>query len=101
MLIVRFKVRCTPGKSEAVMAALQEIVHASRSLDGVLGFDIGRDILDADSFIATEVFTDRTALDRQEALPAVKGALAIFEESLAAAPEATIFEVSSSEPWGD
>ena len=37
MLIVRFKVRCAPGKSEAVMAALQEIVHASRSLDGVLG----------------------------------------------------------------
>ena len=82
------------------MAAFKEVVVATRGLDGVVSFDIGRDVTDSDSFIATEVFTDRAALDRQEALPAVQKTLALLEESLAAVPEATIFYVSSSEPWG-
>ena len=101
MLVVRFKVQCQPGRSETVMAAFKQVVLSSRGLDGVISFDIGRDITDSDSFIATEVFTDRAALDRQEALPAVVNTLAILEESLAAAPEATMFHVSSSEPWGE
>ncbi|MGH2778770.1 MAG: hypothetical protein ACRDJB_08980, partial [Actinomycetota bacterium] len=46
------------------------------------------------------VFEDKAALDRQESLPEVKKTLAILEESLAAAPEATLFHVASSEPWG-
>ena len=100
MLVVRFKVQCQPGKSEALIAAFREIVASSRGLDGVVSFDIGRDVTDPDSFVATEVFTDRAALDRQEALPAVRNALGVLEESVAAEPEATIFHVSSSEPWG-
>ncbi len=100
MIVIRFMVRCQPGRAEEVMAALKDVVSPSRALDGVISFDIGRDLTDPDSFIATEVFEDRAALDRQESLPEVAVALGVFEQSLAAEPEATIFHVSSSEPWG-
>lgn len=101
MIVVRFRVRCQPDKAHRVMETFQDVARASRSLEGVVHFDIGRDVLDEDCFVATEVFTDRAALDRQEAIPEVSKALGILEESLAEAPEATIFHVSSSEPWGD
>ena len=100
MIVVRFKVQCLPEKTEQAMAAFQEIVAASRAVDGVVSFDMGRDIADPDSFIAIEVFADRTALERQESLPVVEKTVGLLEELLAAEPEATIFHVSSSEPWG-
>lgn len=100
MIVVRFKVRCKPAKTEQAMAAFREVVVASRRLGGVVNFDIGRDIVDPNSFIATEVFEDRAALDRQESLPAVKKTVGLLEQLVAAPPEATIFHVSSSEPWG-
>ena len=100
MIVVRFKVQCKPEKAEQVMAAFKEVIAPSRKVDGVVNFDIGRDVSDPNSFIATEVFNDRAALDRQESLPEVANTLGILEESLVAEPEATIFHVSSSEPWG-
>jgi quinol monooxygenase YgiN len=100
MIVVRFKVQCKPEKIEALASGLREVIEPSRRVEGVVHFDIGRDLSDPNTLIATEVFEDRAALERQEALPEVAKALAIFEESLAAQPEATVFNVSSSEPWG-
>ena len=100
MIIERFKVKCLPEKTDQALAAFKEIVAASRPLDGVINFDMGRDIMDPDSFIAIEVFADRAALDRQESLPVVQKTMGLFQEWLAAEPEATIFHVSSSEPSG-
>ncbi len=100
MIVVRFKVRCLPGKTEQVISAFERVIGPSRAVDGVISFDIARDLADPDSFIATEVFEDRAALDRQESLPQVADVLSVLGESLAAEPEATIFHVSSSEPHG-
>ena len=100
MIVVRFKVQCQPRKTEQVMAAFEQMIAPSRAVDGVISFDIARDLADPDSFIAIEVFEDRAALERQESLPEVGKTLAVLHESLAAAPEATIFHVSSSEPHG-
>jgi quinol monooxygenase YgiN len=100
MIVLRFSVRCQPGKADEVVDALADVVHASRLLDGVVHFDVGRDIADPDCFIVTEVFEDRAALDRQEELPEVAKALGVLEQALAGAPVATIFHVSASEPWG-
>ncbi|WP_144662941.1 putative quinol monooxygenase [Paenarthrobacter nicotinovorans] len=97
MIVVRFAVRCRPGKAEAVMAALRDVVAPSRALDGVVSFDIGRDVTDPDVFVATEVFEDRAALDLQESLPEVAKAMRVFEDSLMTTPEETIFHVPSSE----
>jgi quinol monooxygenase YgiN len=66
----------------------------------VVSFGIGRDVANPDSFIATEVFADRTALERQESLPVVQRTIGLLPEIVAAEPEATIFHVSSSEPHG-
>lgn len=101
MIVVRFKVRCKPEKTEQALAALKEVIAPSRALDGVISFDIARDLADPHSIIATEVFEDRAALDRQESLPEVQKVMGSFDEFLAGEPEATIFYVSSSEPWGE
>ena len=67
--------------------------HPAGALPGTISFDIGRDVADSDSFIATEVFEDQAALERQEQLPEVAKALGVLETSLVAEPEATIFRV--------
>jgi quinol monooxygenase YgiN len=100
MIVIRFKVRCQPGKTEPLIAAFKDVITASRSLQGVVSFDIGRDLADSDSFVAVEVFEDKAALDRQESLAAVQKTIKLLGEVVAEAPEATIFHVSSSEPWG-
>lgn len=100
MIVVRFKVTCQPDKTERVMAALNEVIAPARGVDGVIDFDIARDLADPNSFIATEVFEDRAALDRQESLPEVGRVLELLPDSVATPPEATIFHVSSSEPHG-
>jgi quinol monooxygenase YgiN len=100
MIVVRFKVQSQPEKSDQVAAAFAEVLGPSREVEGVISFDIARDLADPNSFIATEVFEDRAALDRQESLPEVAKTLAVLEQSLAAPPEATVYNVSSSEPWG-
>ncbi len=99
MIVVRFKMKSRHDKVEVVRSLLAEVATASQSVEGVVSFDIGQDITDSDSFIATEVFDDREALDRQESLPEVAAAMAAFEETLAAEPEATIFTVASAEPY--
>lgn len=101
MIVVRFKVKCQAGKSDAVMEAFKKVISPSRAVPGVLKFDIGRDVADCDSFVATEVFEDRAALEAQEALPEIAQIMTILEDSLASEPEATIFTVASSEPWGE
>jgi quinol monooxygenase YgiN len=101
MIVVRFKVQCQPGKSAPLIAAFKEVIAASRALDGVVSFDIGQDLVDSDAFIATEVFSDKDSLVRQEALAEVQRTMGVLENVLAAPPEATIFNVASSEPWGD
>ena len=101
MIVVRFKVQAQPSETEHVLAALRDVVGPSRQLDGVVSFDIGRDVTDPNVFVATEVFEDREALDRQESLPEVANALGVLEHSLTSEPEATLFHVSSSQPWGD
>jgi quinol monooxygenase YgiN len=98
MIVIRFKVTCQPGKAEHALAYFDAVVAPSRALEGVISFDIGRDITDPDSIVAVEVFEDRAALDRQEALPEVAKVMDLLPQILAGPPEATRFHVASSEP---
>ena len=100
MIVVRFQVQCQAGKSGPLIAAFKEVIAASRALAGVISFDIGQDLADPNSFVATEVFEDMDALKRQESLAAVEKTIALLGEVLAAPPAATVFHVSTSEPWG-
>ena len=94
MVILRFKIQSKPDKSDEVMAALAEIITPARNTEGVINFDIARVLLEPDSFIATAVYEDGAALERQESASEVHRAMATFAESLAAPPERTIFDAS-------
>jgi quinol monooxygenase YgiN len=100
MIVVRFKMKCRRDQTERARAALEAVVARSRTVEGALHFDIARDLTDPDAFVAVEVFADRAALARQESLPEVQRAIALLPEVLAAEPEATVYHVASSEPWG-
>jgi quinol monooxygenase YgiN len=98
MIVVRFKVTCRPDKTDEVLAAMKDIVAPSRALPGVVHFDVARDVTEANSLIATEVFEDRAAMERQEAQDEVARVVGLIEGgALVGAPEWTIYEVSSSE----
>jgi quinol monooxygenase YgiN len=100
MIVVRFKARTRPEKTDQVLAAFERVVAPSRAVDGVVSFDVARDVADPNAFVATEVFEDRAALERHEALPEVADVLGLLQDALAAPPEATVFHVSSAEPHG-
>ena len=98
MIVLRFKVQCQPEQTSAVSDAMRDVVVASRSLPGVIHFDVGGDLSDPNALIATEVFEDLAARERQEALPEVAKVMSLLPSALAGPPEATQFHVSSAEP---
>jgi quinol monooxygenase YgiN len=94
MIILRFKIRSKPDKRAELMAALAEIITPARATQGVINFDIARTLLDPDSFIATALYEDGAALERQESLPQVDRVVAMLPDSLVEPPERTIFDAS-------
>ena len=98
MIVIRFKVKCQPGRVDDAVAVFTPVIAPSRALDGVVHFDIARDLSDPDSIIATEVFEDEAARERQESLAEVAAVMNLLPEILAAPVEATQFNVSSSAP---
>jgi quinol monooxygenase YgiN len=94
MLILRQKMRAKPDKRDELMAALAEIITPARATQGVISLDIARVLNEPDSFIATVVYEDGAALERQESRPEVHKVMTILAESLAEPLERTIFEAS-------
>lgn len=97
MIVLRFKAQYKPERLDEVLAYVRRIVAQSRTLEGVISFDIAQDVDDRNSLIAIEVFEDQAALDRQESLPDVVELMALLPDLLAAPPEATAFHVSSAD----
>ena len=97
MIVLRFRAQIQPDKVEAALAAFRDVVAPSRETEGVISFDIARDVADPNSIVAVEVFQDAAARERQEALPEVGRVMSLLPEALAAPLEATVFRVSSSE----
>ena len=94
MVILRFKVHSKPDKSDELRAALAEIIAPARATEGVIHFDIAQALRDPDRFIATAVYQDGAALERQESLPEVHRVMAMLPESLVTPPERTIYDAS-------
>ena len=94
MLILRQKMRVKPDKRDELMAALSEIIEPARGTDGVVSLDIARVLLEPDSFIATVVYEDSAALERQESRPEVHKVMTMLSGSLAAPLERTIFDAT-------
>ena len=94
MVILHQRMRCKPDKNEEVTGALAAIVPGARATQGVIHLDIARDLLDPDLFIATGIYEDAAAIERQESAAEVHAAMATFPELLAGAPERTIYDAS-------
>jgi quinol monooxygenase YgiN len=94
MIVVRFKVQCQPDKAESLKEALATVIAPARATEGVISFDIAQDLTDPHSFIATEVFADQDARERQESLPEVGAVMALLPDSIAAPPEVTQYTIS-------
>jgi quinol monooxygenase YgiN len=93
---MRFKVQCRPDRIEQALSAFRAVIAPSRQVEGVISFDIARDLADPNSIIAVEVFEDEAARERQEALPEVATVLGLLPDTVTRPPEATVFQVSSS-----
>ncbi|HZO49785.1 MAG TPA: putative quinol monooxygenase [Gaiellaceae bacterium] len=98
MIVLRFKVEATPDRAAELLDALRDVVAPARHVDGVVEFDIARDLTNPNAFVATEVFEDEAARARQESLPEVARVMELLPTCLAAPPEATVYHVASSEP---
>jgi quinol monooxygenase YgiN len=98
VIVLRFAVESRPERTDELRAALEAVVAPARKVEGVVSFDIARDLLDPNRFVATEVFQDVAARERQESLPEVARVLSLLPDCLAAPPEATVYHVSSFEP---
>jgi quinol monooxygenase YgiN len=96
MIVIRFKVQVQPDKIDEAAATFAAVVAPSRAIEGVVSFDIARDLVDPNAIIAVEVFDDEAARERQESLPEVGTVMGLLPEILAAPPEATVFQVASS-----
>ena len=86
MVILRQQMRSKPERTDDVLAALAAIVPGARATQGVISLDIARDLLDPDSFVATGVYEDGAALERQESAPEVHRAMAMFSGGARGAP---------------
>ena len=92
MVILRQQMRSKPERTDDVLAALAAIVPGARATQGVISLDIARDLLEPDSFVATAVYENGAALERQESAPEVRRAMAMFSEALAAPPDRKIYD---------
>jgi len=98
MIVARFRVQCRPDRTEDVAAAIAAVEAPSRTLSGVVHFDVARSLTDPNTLIALEVFEDLEALDRQEALGEVAEAMSLIEAgALTSDPEWTVWEASARE----
>jgi len=67
------------------------VIAPARAREGVISFDIARDLTEPNAFIATEVFQDEAARERQELLPQVGTVMSLLPNSIISPPEVTVF----------
>jgi len=99
MIVIRFKARCRPERATEFAAALEAVIAPSRKVDGVINFDIARDLSDPNTFVAVEVFTDREAVNRQDSLPEAAAVMRFSKAASRTRPNATCSRSKARRPW--
>ncbi len=72
------------------------MIAPARAVEGVISFDIARDLTEPNAFIATEVFQDEAARERQESLPQVGTVMSLLPNSIISPPEVTVYHISEA-----
>lgn len=101
MLVIRAKFRIMPEGREPFLRAAQQLVGASRKVEGVLAYDICASLNEPDTYVSTEVYADDAAMARQTASDALAEAMNVFALLMEEEPEGEIFEVSGTRPLQD
>ena len=84
--------RVSPNGPE-LRSAFAAVLEPSRSLPGVVSFDVAEALDNPTVFVATEVFEDAAAREKQEALPEVGAVMALLKGgALAAPPDMAVYE---------
>jgi quinol monooxygenase YgiN len=94
VIVVHFKVEAAPDKAAELREAFAAVVAGARATQGVVSFDIAEDLTDPNTFVATEVFEDQAARDRQESAAEVARVMELLPTALAAPPQMAIYEAS-------
>jgi hypothetical protein len=92
MIVVRFRANCPPERLHDALTTL-----AGRIVQGVIHYDVGRDVTNPDTIIVTAVLPDQDELDR-EAPPELGQLKALFADFPGEPPEATIFDLAPARP---
>lgn len=93
MIVVRFSVKCQPDRATELRSAFSAVLAPSRSLPGVISFDVAEALDDSTVFVATEVFENAVARETQEALPEVGAVMALLKGgALAAPPDMAVYD---------
>jgi quinol monooxygenase YgiN len=99
MILFRVAVQVHDGKVEHARSLFGDLTLASRTVPGVISFDILQDPELTGRFVSIEVYDDQAALDRQADLPELATVMTAFPDLLVDGPSGTIFHVSKYEPW--
>jgi quinol monooxygenase YgiN len=94
MLILRQKMVAKPDKSDELGEALAAIIGPGRTVEGVISLDIARVLHQPDAFIATVVYDDAAAIERQESRPEVSKVVELLPQALAAPLERTFYDAA-------
>ena len=99
MIVFRVDAQVRPAMTGQARGLFRALTHASRTVPGVISFDILEDPEQPGRFVSIEVYQDQAALDRQGDLPELHAVMDALDHLLANRPDGTKFHVDTTEPW--
>jgi quinol monooxygenase YgiN len=99
MIVFRVDAQVHAGKVAHARTLFRALTHASRTVPGVISFDILEDPDQPGRFVSIEVYQDQDALDRQGDLPELHTVMHALRDLLTARPDGMKFHVHTAEPW--
>ena len=99
MIVFRVDAQVHPAKADHARTLFRALTHASRTVSGVVSFDILEDAEQPGRFVSIEVYQDQGALDRQGDLPELHAVMDALDHLLTGRPDGMMFYVDTAEPW--
>jgi quinol monooxygenase YgiN len=99
MIVFRVDASVHPAKIDQARALFCALTRASRTVPGVISFDILEDPDQPGRFVSIEVYHDQEALDRQGDLPELHAVMDALDSLLTGRPDGTKFHVHTAEAW--
>lgn len=99
MIVFRVDAQVHGAKIDQARAMFRALTRASRTVPGVISFDILEDLDQPGRFVSIEVYHEQDALDRQGDLPELHAVMDALDSLLTGPPDGTKFHVDKTEAW--